>query len=45
MEYELVAEGGTCFNDIRQCRIPHGIQNGEHILFAENLLYCRRMER
>lgn len=34
MEYELVAEGGTCFNDIRQCRIPHGIQNGEHILFC-----------
>lgn len=34
LEYELVAEGGTCFNDIRQCRIPHGIQNGEHILFC-----------
>lgn len=34
LEYELVAEGGTCFNDIRQCRIPHGVQNGEHILFC-----------
>ncbi len=36
MEYELVAEGGTCFNDIRQCHIPHGLNPGEHIL------YCRK---
>ncbi|MGN1417974.1 MAG: peptidase U32 family protein [Acutalibacteraceae bacterium] len=34
LEYELVAEGGTCFNDIRQCRIAHGVHNGEHILFC-----------
>lgn len=34
MEYELVAEGGTCFNDIRMCRIPHGVQEGEQILFC-----------
>ena len=34
LEYELVAEGGTCFNDIRQCRIPHGIENNEHTLFC-----------
>lgn len=32
MEYELVAEGGTCFNDIRQCRLPHGVKDKEHIL-------------
>jgi len=36
MEYELVAEGGTCFNDICRCHIPHAEQNGEHIL------YCRK---
>lgn len=34
LEYELVAEGGTCFNDIRQCQIPHGVRDGEHILFC-----------
>lgn len=34
LEYELVAEGGTCFNDIRQCKLPHGFENGEHILFC-----------
>lgn len=34
LEYELVAEGGTCFNDIRQCKLPHGIEQGEHILFC-----------
>lgn len=32
LDYELVAEGGTCFNDIRQCRLPHIISNNEHIL-------------
>lgn len=34
LEYELVAEGGTCFNDIRQCKLPHGYEDGEHILFC-----------
>lgn len=37
MEYELVAEGGTCFNDIRQCQIPHGMVDGKHTL------YCRKL--
>ncbi len=37
MEYELVAEGGTCFNDIRQCHIPHSMINGEHTLFCRKL--------
>lgn len=32
LDYELVAEGGTCFNDIRQCRLPHLISENEHIL-------------
>lgn len=32
MEYELVAEGGTCFNDIRQCLLPHTYQGSEHCL-------------
>lgn len=32
LDYELVAEGGTCFNDIRQCRLPHIISEDEHIL-------------
>lgn len=32
LDYELVAEGGTCFNDIRQCRLPHIISEHEHIL-------------
>lgn len=32
LDYELVAEGGTCFNDIRQCRLPHIIEDGKHIL-------------
>lgn len=32
LDYELVAEGGTCFNDIRQCRLPHIISENEHIL-------------
>ena len=32
LDYELVAEGGTCFNDIRQCRLPHFISENEHIL-------------
>lgn len=32
LDYELVAEGGTCFNDIRQCRLPHIISDNEHIL-------------
>lgn len=36
LDYELVAEGGTCFNDIRQCRLPHIISENEHILT------CRR---
>lgn len=34
LEYELVAEGGTCFNDIRQCCLPHTFQDGEHRLFC-----------
>lgn len=34
MEYELVAEGGTCFNDIRQCCLPHTFIDGEHRLFC-----------
>ena len=32
MEYELVAEGGTCFNDIRQCLLPHTYKDNEHCL-------------
>lgn len=32
LDYELVAEGGTCFNDIRQCRLPHITSENEHIL-------------
>lgn len=32
LDYELVAEGGTCFNDIRQCRLPHNISDNEHTL-------------
>ena len=32
LDYELVAEGGTCFNDIRQCRLPHIISDSEHKL-------------
>ncbi len=32
LDYELVAEGGTCFNDIRQCRLPHIVSENEHIL-------------
>lgn len=32
LDYELVAEGGTCFNDIRQCRLPHIISDNQHIL-------------
>lgn len=32
LDYELVAEGGTCFNDIRQCRLPHIISEKEHVL-------------
>ncbi len=34
LEYELVAEGGTCFNDIRQCCLPHTFIDGEHRLFC-----------
>ncbi len=34
MEYELVAEGGTCYNDIRQCRLPHSYQGDQHNLFC-----------
>ncbi|MEE1086817.1 MAG: peptidase U32 family protein [Schaedlerella sp.] len=34
LEYELVAEGGTCFNDIRQCCLPHTFVDGEHRLFC-----------
>jgi len=32
LDYELVAEGGTCFNDIRQCRLPHITADGQHVL-------------
>lgn len=32
LDYELVAEGGTCYNDIRQCRLPHIITENEHTL-------------
>lgn len=32
LDYELVAEGGTCFNDIRQCRMPHIISETKHVL-------------
>jgi hypothetical protein len=32
LDYELVAEGGTCFNDIRQCRLPHFVSGREHVL-------------
>ena len=35
MEYEVVAEGGTCFNDICLCNIPHGV------IGEEQILYCR----
>lgn len=34
MEYELVAEGGTCFNDIRQCHLPHSYNGEQHDLFC-----------
>ena len=36
LDYELVAEGGTCFNDIRQCRLPHVISECEHSLTCRN---------
>ena len=36
LDYELVAEGGTCFNDIRQCRLPHFISENEHSLGCRN---------
>lgn len=36
LDYELVAEGGTCFNDIRQCRLPHIITDDEHTLSCRN---------
>lgn len=36
LDYELVAEGGTCFNDIRQCRLPHYISDSEHVLSCRN---------
>lgn len=36
LDYELVAEGGTCFNDIRQCRLPHFISDSEHVLACRN---------
>lgn len=36
LDYELVAEGGTCFNDIRQCRLPHVISEHEHSLTCRN---------
>ncbi len=36
LDYELVAEGGTCFNDIRQCRLPHFITDNEHTLSCRN---------
>ena len=36
LEYELVAEGGTCFNDIRQCRLPHITDDNKHILYCRN---------
>lgn len=32
LDYELVAEGGTCFNDIRQCRLPHIVDEIQHKL-------------
>lgn len=36
LEYELVAEGGTCFNDIRQCRLPHAYEGDLHRLFCRS---------
>ena len=34
LEYELVAEGGTCFNDIRRCNLPHVYEDDVHKLFC-----------
>lgn len=37
MEYEIVADGGICFNDNRICELPH---TGDR---ADYTVYCRQM--
>ncbi len=36
MEFELVADGGICFNDNRICELPHAGEN------ADYAVYCRK---
>lgn len=34
LEYEFVAAGGICFNDNKQCELPHIYQNGMYDVFC-----------
>lgn len=36
MEYEIVADGGICFNSNRQCLLPHYGEGGRYTVFCQN---------
>lgn len=39
MEYEIVADGGICFNDNRICELPHYVKGSEYCVGCRNE-YC-----
>lgn len=36
VEYEIIAAGGICYQCNRQCRLPHGIWNGQYHVACQN---------
>lgn len=36
LDYEIVANGGICFNDNRICELPHGIVDDSYRVFCRN---------
>ena len=39
MEYEMVADGGICFNDNRICELPHCVTNGVYTVGCRETYY------
>lgn len=42
MEYEVIAAGGICFQCNRQCKLPHGVWNGEYQVKCQKKFVLKR---
>lgn len=40
MEYEIVADGGICFNDNRICELPHYMKDNEYCVGCRDVYYA-----